>query len=174
MFQAVEIVSPTLNKVASRFRAGCGNFESIFFRPTKPSPYYPNYPDLSQGEAVVLMGVLGSEFLRASIPELFPLDLGSARKFSLLNRFEFEGSLIHLLLQGTCTDKVVASESEARETVCALLAETILGRDNSLWALRMDDWNWSELTRSATLSGTYFVYAPIDKTWWFIGFADHY
>src|SRR5690348_596442 len=121
MFQSIEIDSPTLDKVASRFRTGCGNFHSIYFTPTKPSPYYPNYPDLSQGEAAVLMGVLSSDFLRASLPQLFPLDLDNARKYSLLNRFEFEGSLIHLLLEGTCNEKVVATESEARETVCALL-----------------------------------------------------
>jgi hypothetical protein len=120
------------------------------------------------------MEVLSSDFLPASIPQLFPLDLDSARKFSLLERFEFEGSMIRLLLQGTCTEQVVAIESEARETVCALLPETILRSDGLLGAFRMDDQNWSELTRSATISSTYFVYAPFDKTWWFVGFADDY
>src|SRR5437899_6354018 len=173
MFQSIEIDSPTLNKVASRFRT-VADFHSIFFRPAKPWPLYSDYPNFSRGDAVVLMEVLNSDFLRACIPQLFPLDLDSARKFSILERFEFEGSLIHLLLQGTCTERVVASESEARETACALLAETILRSDDSLCAYRMDDWNWSELTRSATTCGTFFVYAPYHKTWWFMGFADHY
>lgn len=173
MFQSVEIVSPTFDKVASRFRK-VASFHSIFFRAAKPWPFYSDYPNFSRGDAVVLMEVLNSDFLRESMPQLFPLDMDKARKYSLLNRFEFEGSLIHLLLQGTCTEKVVASESEARETVPALLAETILRSDDSLCAFRMDDWNWSELTRSATSAGTYFVYAPYHKTWWFIGFADYY
>jgi hypothetical protein len=173
MFQSVEIVSPTLDNVASRFQT-VADFHSIFFRAAKPWPFYSDYPNFSRGDAVVLMEVLNSDFLRASIPQLFPLDLDNARKYSLLNRFEFEGSLIHLLLQGTCTERVVASESEARETVPALLAETILRSDGSLCAFRMDGKKWSELTRGATISGTYFVYAPSHKTWWFIGFADHY
>jgi hypothetical protein len=171
MFQSIETVSPTLNKVASRFRTGGANFHSVFFRPVAPQQWYPGF---SREHAVVLMEVLSSEFLRTALPQLFPLDLDSARKFSLLRRFEFEGSLIQLLLQGTCTGKVVATEAEARETVCALLAETILRPDGLLWAFRMDDDNWSELTRRATISGTYFVYAPFDKTWWFMGFADDY
>jgi hypothetical protein len=170
MFQSVKIASPTLDKVASRFRT-VADFHSLFFRPVAPQPFYP---DFSRGHTVVLMEVLSSDFLRASIPQLFPLDSDSARKFSLLERFEFEGSLIRLLLRGTCTEKVVATESEARETVCALLAETILRPDGILWAFRMDDENWSGLTRSATISATYFVYAPFDKTWWFMGFADDY
>jgi len=163
MFQSVEIVSPTLNKVATRFQTGAADFHSIFFRAAKPWPFYSDYPNFSRGDAVVLMEVLNSDFLRASIPQLFPLDQDKARKYSVLNRLEFEGSLIHLLLQGTCTERVVASESEARETVLALLAETILRSDDSLCAFRMDDKNWSELTRGATISGTYFVYAPFTR-----------
>jgi len=38
----------------------------------------------------------------------------------------------------------------------------------------MDDGNWSKRIQRATLSATYFVYAPFDKTWWFFGFADDY
>jgi hypothetical protein len=102
------------------------------------------------------------------------LNLDSARKFTHLDRFEFEGSLISLLLQGTCTEKIVATESESREMVRALLAETILRPDGIIMAYRMDEEDWSERTRRATISATYFVYAPHDKTWWFMGFADDY
>jgi hypothetical protein len=170
MFQSVEIASPTLSKVASRYLS-VAQFHSIFFKPISPPPFYP---DFSRGDVAVLMDVLGSDFLRAAMPELFPLDLDRARKFCLLERFEFEGSLIHMLLRGTCTEKVVGTESEAREIAGSLLSETILRPDGLLRAFRMEDVSWSEWTRKATTSSTYFVYAPFDKTWWFVGFADDY
>ena len=120
------------------------------------------------------MDVLESDFLRASMPELFPIQLDSARNFALLERFEFEGSLIHLLLQGTCTEKIVSNETEARATAQDVLRETMPRSDGGLWAFRMNDQKWSAATRDATLWAACFVYAPHDKTWWFMGFADNY
>ena len=132
------------------------------------------YPDFGRGYDVVLMEVLESDFLRIAVPQMFPINLKSARKFSLLDRFEFEGSLIRMLLEGTCNETVVASETEAREIAAALLAETVLRLSGYLIAFRMDDSNWSNLTRKATKSSTYFVFIPTDNTWWFLGFDDDY
>ena len=168
MFQHVGITSPTLDEIAARFRT-VAEFDSIFFRPIAP-PHL--YPDFSRGCEAVLLEVLESDFLRTNVPQLFPLDLEGARDFSLLGPFEFEGSLIQMLLDGTCTEKVVASETEAREITAALLTESVLQPNGHLMAFRMNDRNWSHLTRTATMSSTYFVYVPINKTWWFVGSHD--
>lgn len=122
---------------------------------------------------VVLLHVLKSDILGQAVPQLNPLNLQAAMKFASLNRYEFEGSLVAALLQGTCTERIVSGEPEAREVVRAILA-SFLGPGGSLRAFRMDDASWSALTDGATLDWAYFVCAWSRKLWWFVCFADYY
>jgi hypothetical protein len=92
--------------------------------------------------------VLQSNFLGVTVPQLVPLNLSAAMKFASLDRYEFEGSLISALLQGTCTERVVGDERAAREATQAIL-ECMLRPDGGLWAFRMDDPAWSALTNLA-------------------------
>jgi hypothetical protein len=169
MFQRTEIDCPTLAEIGDRFRIA-GEFASVFFRPAAPTA---SYPDFGRGFQAVLEDVLRSDFLREAVPGLVPIKVAAAMTFARLRRFEFEGSLVDVLLQGTCTEGVVGSEQEARESV-----RTILGRvlcpSGTVWAYRLDDPSWSALTDGATLAWSYFAYECSRKLWWFLSFADFY
>lgn len=107
------------------------------------------------------------------MPELLPLNIDHLA-YARLDQFEFEGSLVGMLLRGTCTEKVAVDESDARELARAILVGTLLRKGGTLIAFRMDDPKWSAFTDHATLSSAYFIYGAQFKTWWFLGFADSY
>src|SRR5262245_48751063 len=110
MFEQVHFQCPGLSEVGWRFEDG-GEFHSVFFRRTDGvSPYSLG----DQGWAPVLAEVLNSAFLAEAVPGLRPVDAGAASQFTVLDRFEFEGSLTSMLLRGSCNYPVVADEAEAR------------------------------------------------------------
>jgi len=170
MFHLTEIDCAALVKIGDRF-LDVGEFHSVFFR---PEVFSATYPEFGRGVQAVLSDVLRSSFLGAVVPQLVPLDFKAAMKFAVLNRYEFEGSLIGALLQGTCTASVVDDERDAREKVRIILDGALLKPDGALFAFRMDDPSWSALTSGATFSWAYFVYEASQKLWWFVCFADYY
>jgi hypothetical protein len=88
-----------LAEVADRFLLA-GELYSVFFKPNVPTG---TYPDFGRGFQAVLADVLQSNSLGVTVPRLVPLNFKAAMKFATLDRYEFEGSLISALLQGTCT-----------------------------------------------------------------------
>lgn len=171
MFQRTEIDCPALAAVADRFRSA-GEFVSVFFRVAVPvSPSYPNF--FERSFSAVLNEVLQSSVLVGAAPELAPLNLKAAKAFTLLNRYEFEGSLIGVLLQGTCTETVVADEHAARAAARAMV-QSVAGAEGALRAYRMDNPSWSALLDGATLAWSYVVYDVSQKRWWVMCFADFY
>jgi hypothetical protein len=169
MFEQVHIECSGLSEVGWRFEDG-GAFHSVFFRRTDGvSPY----PVGDQGWEPVLAEVLTSTFLAAAVPDLQPVDADAASRFTVLDRFEFEGSLTSRLLRGACTYPVVADEAEARARAREILDGTLAPPGCGLVAFRMDDEGWSPLTRGATFEFTYLAFGK-DRTWWFVCFADFY
>jgi hypothetical protein len=161
MLNRIEIECRTLEEISRRFR-NVGEFYSVFFRST--------VSDLGAG----FQEVLSSDLLHEAVPRLLPLNESAARKVSVLNKYEFEGSLIGALLQGTCTDRVVADEREAFEAAREIIKCVLLRPDGVMSAFRMDDPSWSALTNAATLSWAYFVHETSQQLWWFVCFADFY
>ena len=169
MFERVEVDYPKLTEVGNRF-LGTGEFLSMFFRPKAPTATYPNF---DRGFQAVLADVVQSDFIGEAFPQLVPLNVPAAMKFARLDRYEFEGSLVSVLLEGTCTERVVSGEGEAREVVQSIF-RSAFRPDGGLWAWRLDDWSWSTLTKGATVAWAYFVYESSQRIWWFVCFADHY
>jgi hypothetical protein len=157
---------PTVEEIGGRFRAVAG-FYSIFFE------LIGNFPAGGR-TADVLAELLRSEELAKAVPQLLPFNPSAARDCTELNRYEFEGSLVGALLQGTCTDQVVSGEREAYEAARATMREAVLRPNGGVGAFRMDDPRWSALTNQATLWWAYFVFESSRSVCWFVCFADPY
>src|SRR5438067_1621949 len=166
IFSRAENDCPTVDEVGKRFRV-VADFYSLFFNAIGNVP-------AGGSLANVLAELLQSEELAKAVPKLLPINHSAARDFSELNRYEFEGSLVGALLQGTCTDRVVSDEREAYEATRAIMREAVLRPNDHIQAFRMDDPKWSALTNQATLSWAYFVYESSRSVWWFVCFADPY
>jgi hypothetical protein len=166
MFSRIEQDYPSLEVISKRLLA-VADFHSVFFNTIGiPSP--------GAGRENVLAELLHSTELAKAVPTLLPLDLAAAKNCAILNRYEFEGSLVGVLLQGTCTDQVVCDEREAFETATAIMREVVLRPNGHMVAFRMDDPKWSALTNQATLSWSYFVFESSRDMCWFLCFADSY
>ena len=168
MFRPIDIETPTIDEVGRQFKE-VGDFFSAFFRPSVET-WSPRF---DRGTRAVLDEFINSGAFREAFPQLFPLSSDAASLFSVLNRYEFEGSLIQMLLLGTCTQSIVGSESSARSLATKLLSEAQFDSLNTT-AWRMDDPAWSRLTGESTLCSAYFAYNPENLMWWFIGFTDFY
>lgn len=173
MFHAVDVQSTTIDK----WRDGFGSvavFFSIFFQPNTPAGFHSNF---GRGSKAVLAEIVDSDFFQDNLSELCPLNREATLEFVALDRYEFEGSLISMLLHGTCTEAVVVDAAEARLQVAQAishLCKTLNCGKEDLCAFRLGNPEWSKLISSATLWASYFVFFPNTKTWWFLGFADFY
>src|SRR5436190_7343193 len=118
MFSCLENDCPTIDEIGQRFRA-VADFYSVFFNAIGNVPAGGSLAD-------VLAELLQSEELAKAVPKLLPINPSAANHCAELNRYEFEGSLVGALLQGTCTDRVVSDEREAYEATRAILREAVL------------------------------------------------
>jgi hypothetical protein len=166
IFSRVEFDCPMIEEISSRFRA-VGDFYSVFFGTSGIS-------SIGDGPAAFLAEVLQSDELAKAVPKLLPLNLSAGKDCAAMNRYEFEGSLVGVLLQGTCTDRVVCDEREASEVARAMMKEAVLRPNGHIQVFRMNDPSWSALTNQATLWWAYFVFESSRHVCWFVCFADPY
>lgn len=170
MFQQVEVNSPTLTEIGRRHL----EISELFFVSFRTNASLGDFPRFDRGQVAVLTDLLESDALRECLPRLFPLNMVAAMKYSALDYYELEGSLLSMLIRGACVEKVVCDEEDARAKVRTILQEAPFCSDRNLRAFRMDDCEWSALTDAATLWSAFFVYFPSARTWTVIGFADNY
>ena len=162
----VEHDCPIPDEIVRRFQA-VGEFCSVFFSATSTRAG-------GQDPSEVLASLLQQNELGEAVPKLLPFNLSAARHFAALNKYEFEGSLVGVLLDGTCTDRVVSDQAARRSRSPTPSLKAVTRPNGILVAYRMDDPSWSALTNSATLSWAYFVYETSRQLWWFVCFADPY
>ncbi|MYN17394.1 hypothetical protein GTP81_11580 [Rugamonas sp. FT107W] len=91
--------------------------------------------------------------------------------YSTLNRWEFEGSLVGILLQGGCF-RNSTSEDEARKLAGDVLSAVFPKPFDDLLVFRLDDPSWSEFTDAATVSHSYFAWQGARGLWWVLSVAD--
>ena len=174
MYKPIEITNPVLARLEERYTE-TKEFCSFFFRA------YPNdWPDFGRGWQHVLTNVLESSFIREHLPVLFPLDMEAAMRFTRLNTYEFEGSLINLFgAEGgycdlTGEEPIARSVDEYKNIIQAILHSIPGSEEYHILAYRMDDWEWSAMTRGATEAYSFFAYFPKKTIWWFVAFAHFY
>nr|BFD42743.1 hypothetical protein FFPRI1PSEUD_42420 [Pseudomonas sp. FFPRI_1] len=93
--------------------------------------------------------------------------------FSMLNRYEFEGSLLAVVLRGGCHHSTRGlSLANARKLVYEALEAVFPGPFSELVVYRLDSLDWCELTRSSTLSSAYVACQGARNLWWVLCVAD--
>lgn len=158
--------SETLKSVIDRFE---GLLHSFFVQPLVLATF-----GYGRTHETVLIEFLEELQSGRHFAELGRIDLETSKQFSLLGRFEFEGALIQLLMQGTATRDVVANLAEARAIANALLCEITGTEHTPLLAYRMDNDTWSELSTGNTFEASFCVYFSTLRLWWILVLADDY
>ena len=95
--------------------------------------------------------------------------------FAMLNRLEFEASLLGVVLKGGCHGhKKVLSKEKARAIVEAGVAEVFPEPSPyttvSIW--RIDNKDWCDFTCEATTSSTYIATGGPRRIWWVLCVSD--
>ncbi|MCG7379132.1 hypothetical protein MH215_19130 [Paenibacillus sp. ACRSA] len=147
---------------------GTSQFYFSLFRHTKPMD-----SALHNEKAELLKCLLSSEEFMEEYADFLPVHVDELDQATLLNRYEFEGSLIDMFLRGTCTEPVVADENEARELARALLSDLRVGLDQ--WVVfKLGNPGWSKASMEATLSCFYIVFYATRRCWFILRFEDVY
>lgn len=143
-------------------------FYFSLFRHTKPMDFA-----LHTEKTDLLKYLLSSEEFIEEYADFLPVNEDVLDQATVLNRYELEGSLISMFLQGTCTERIVADEIEARELAQALLSDLRVELDQ--WVVfKLGNPGWSKFTMEATLSCFYIVFYATRRYWFILGFDDVY
>jgi hypothetical protein len=93
--------------------------------------------------------------------------------FSVLNRFEFEGSLVSIALEGGCHRATTGlTVSDARKLVSEALDAAFPAPFSSLRVYRFDSLDWCDLTKQSTISSAYVAYQGARNLWWLLCVSD--
>ncbi|POA80922.1 hypothetical protein [Pseudomonas protegens] len=144
--------------------AECGEVVSSFFKPdpsikalderTRLAEFLERFSNLARSTAI---GQIESEF----------------GPFSMLNRYEFEGSLLAVLLRGGCHHSTRGlSLANARKLVGEALEAVFPAPFSELVVYRFDSSDWCELTRDSTISSAYVACQGARNLWWVLCVAD--
>ena len=91
----------------------------------------------------------------------------------VLNRLEFEGSLVSVLLRGGCHGRSEPmAESEARQVVRSALDAAFPQPFDDLAAFRIDDTGWCKLVSDSTIASCYVVCQGPRGLWWILCATD--
>lgn len=153
----------TIEEIQGRYEAICEFYFSIF-KYTKP------INGVHSEKNGLLKRLLYSDEFKEKFPYLFPLDENELENAVMLDLYEFEGSLIGMLLRGTCMESIVADENEARSLASKLIKELRLDYGNSLIAYKLGDISYTD---KATVSSFYVLYQSLHRYWMVIGFTDY-
>ncbi|MGZ0703190.1 hypothetical protein [Pseudomonas piscis] len=144
--------------------AQCGEVVSSFFKPD------PSIKVLGERQRL-------AEFLERFSDLAGSTAIGQVERefgpFSLLNRYEFEGSLLAVLLRGGCHHSTRGlSLANARKLVGEALEAVFPGPFSELVVYRLDSLDWCELTRGSTISSAYVVCQGARNLWWVLCVSD--
>lgn len=157
----------TISLLKSRYE-GTSCFYFSIFRYLGPL-YFSEF----QKDTELIVCLLHSDEFMQKYPEFFPISDEYIHHAICLNRYEFEGSLINMLIQGTCTDSIVSNEDEARLLVSKLLTELRLDNTDTI-AFKINYCEWTVAAKDATALCLYVVYQTLHRYWMIMGFIDYY
>ena len=159
------IDKPELQELLERL-GKCGDVFSVFMKP-KPSIA----PDFNHPHHPIKALVELEEF-----KELCQ-KLGRVNKhindYSKLNRLEFEGSLVSVLLQGGCGLEPDMSKELASHIVSDGVSAVFPEPFSSITVFRIDDHSWCSLMDEATISSMYIAWESCRGLWWVLCIADY-
>jgi hypothetical protein len=160
----LEVIRPELTELLELLGL-CGQVVSFFLKPKQviaPAFGTPNpLAKLFTSEAFqTLAGELGA---------ISP-DLG---RYSTLNRYEFEGSLVSVAVAGGCHGSTAdVSRERIRAVVSTGLAAVFPAPFDDVHVFRLDDERWCRATEEATLSTSYVAWQSARGIWWVLCVTD--
>lgn len=142
----------------------CGELVSRFF---KPEPAIKGGGDAQRlGEFLARFSSLAAVTSIGQIEHEFG-------PFSVLNRYEFEGSLVAAALRGGCHQATRGlTLDNARKLAFEALAAAFPAPFSDLVVYRFDSLDWCELTRESTISSAYVVCQGARDMWWVLCVSD--
>ncbi|MGC5702653.1 hypothetical protein J4P02_20840 [Pseudomonas sp. NFXW11] len=144
--------------------AECGERVSCFFKPV------PSIKSLGERARLAEFLLRFSSFSSSTAIGQVAPEFGP---FAVLNRYEFEGSLLAVALRGGCHGGARGlSLAKARALVCEALDAVFPAPFSELVVYRFDGPDWCELTRGATISSAYVVCQGARNLWWVLCVAD--
>ncbi|PNG29449.1 hypothetical protein A1348_25870 [Pseudomonas protegens] len=144
--------------------AQCGEVVSCFFKPDPAIKVLGERPRLAEF-LERFSGLASSTAIGQIEPEFGPC--------SMLNRYEFEGSLLAALLRGGChSSSRGGSVANARQVVFEALDAVFPAPFSELVVYRFDSPDWCELTRGAAISSAYVACQGARNLWWVLCVAD--
>jgi hypothetical protein len=94
-------------------------------------------------------------------------------RYSTLNRLEFEGSLVSVVLAGGCHCSTSGiSQHEARSLVAGALAAVFPEPFDDLLVFRLDNEAWCPLAAESTVSSSFVAWQSPRNLWWVLCVAD--
>lgn len=94
--------------------------------------------------------------------------------YTMLNRLEFEGSLLALIRQGGCHRQTAQLDLPTlRQRVIEGLEAMFPAPFDNLVVYRLDDPSWCSRMQDATLSAAYLACQSARGLWWMVGVADY-
>lgn len=94
-------------------------------------------------------------------------------RYSTLDRFEFEESLIALAVRGGCHRATASVPQEhIRSVVASGLSAAFSEPFDDVHVFRLDDEKWCQATDEATISSSYAVWQSARGLWWVLCVAD--
>jgi len=143
----------------------CGQVVSAFLKPT------PSVRPLFQ-EDHPLVDLFDSKAFQEAAFSLGQVS-STLGRYSTLNRLEFEGSLVSVVLQGGCHRATTGMPVEvARALVLRALEEAFPEPFSDVHVFRLDAEAWCQLTNEATVSTSYVVWQSARGLWWVLCVAD--
>lgn len=160
----LEVIKPELTELLELLGL-CGQVVSFFLKPKQAiAPTFDASNPLAE--------LFASEAFQTLAGELGAIssDLG---RYSTLNRFEFEGSLVSVAVAGGCHRSTAdVSRERIRAVVTTGLAAVFPAPFDDVQVFRLDDERWCQATEEATLSTSYVAWQSARGVWWVLCLTD--
>lgn len=97
------------------------------------------------------------------------------KNFAMLNRLEFEGSLVSVILEGGCHGMTSDVTRENASHIVTKGLDTIIAPQypDQISAFRIDDSDWCTSAQEATVTHAYIVSSGLRNLWWILCIMDY-
>ncbi|WP_146187985.1 hypothetical protein [Acidovorax sp. CF316] len=162
--ECYEVSKPELNELLTLL-SQCGHVVSFFLKP-KPTVL----PAIDTANPLATLFALPA--FQAQAAELGAIAVQPLR-YSTLNKFEFEGSLVSVAVAGGCHHNTRGiSQEHIRAVVAAGLNAAFPRPFDDIHVFRLDDARWCQATDEATMSTSYAAWQSARGLWWLLSIAD--
>jgi hypothetical protein len=168
MYKLKNIISIKLDEVISRL-SDCG---SVISRCYEISPDASPTFNFSDGGWSILSHFLKSAKDLEVGEELEKIRLSNSKKYVVLNKHEFEGSLVSNFIQGGVYEAPCKTQAEARELAGQLIDNIYPDLHSDIYIFKLIDDKWSEWAYFWAITWSYVIWDRQNNTVWYLCFGS--